>query len=88
MYHLAIEHTDLSMGNATVPKIPVEFLVKTFITSREETSLGIDDNVTDDWRERNGIPNSEGLEEMYKETLKRGRAVSTVSTAPKKLAKW
>jgi len=33
MYHLAIEHTDLSMGNATVPKIPVEFLVETFITS-------------------------------------------------------
>ena len=42
--------------------------------------MGIDETLTDDWREENNIPNTDGIEEM-REDLKRGKAELNVSGA-------
>jgi hypothetical protein len=56
MYHLAGDHTDIST-NDTLPKIPGELLVDAFITSEEERLMGIDADLTKEFREENQIWN-------------------------------
>lgn len=73
-YHLAEYHND----RATLPQIPGELLIETFISSQEEQWMGIGKDVTDSWRERNEAPDSEGIE-VIREELKRNRAASTIS---------
>ena len=46
----------------------------------QKTIMGIDETLTDDWREENNIPDTDGIEEM-REDLKRARAESNVSGA-------
>jgi len=88
MYHLATEHTDINPGSTTIPAIPGEFLVGSFITTKEEMLLGVDREVTDNWRDELGIPDSDGFKEICRDmNLKRDRPESSVSTGPKKLAR-
>ena len=42
--------------------------------------MGIDEILTEDWRDENQIPDTDGIEEM-REDLKRERAESSVSVA-------
>jgi hypothetical protein len=42
--------------------------------------MGIDEMLTEDWRDENQIPDTDGIEEM-REDLKRARAESSVSVA-------
>jgi hypothetical protein len=59
---------------------PTQLLVDSFITSKEESLMGIDEKLTKDWRDENQIPDTDGIEEM-REDLKRARAESSVSVA-------
>ena len=77
MYHLADYHADWG-GDSTLPRIPGQLLVNSFITSEEEGLMGIDEILTEDWRDENRIPDTDGIEEM-REELKRARAESSVS---------
>jgi hypothetical protein len=82
MYHLAEYHTDWGSDDLTLPRIPGQLLVDSFITSlaEEEVLMGIDEILTEDWRDENQIPDTDGIEEM-REDLKRARAESSVSVA-------
>jgi len=80
MYHLAEYHADWGSDNPTLPRILGQLLVDLFITSEEEGLMGIDETLTEDWREENQIPDTDGIEEMW-EDLKRARAESGVSVA-------
>jgi len=80
MFHLAEYHADWGSDDPTLPRIPGQLLVDSFITSEEESFMGIDATLTDDWREDNNIPDTDGIEEM-REDLKRARAESNVSGA-------
>jgi len=80
MYHLAEYHADWGSDNPTLPRIPGQLLVDSFITLEEEGLMGIDETLTEDWREENQIPDTDGIEEM-REDLKRARAESGVSVA-------
>lgn len=87
MYHITVQHSsyDSGSGSVSMPSIPGPYLVESYITSHEEALMGIEDEVTDDWREKNGVPNSDTLEEMYPDAgLKRDRAESSVSMRAKK----
>jgi hypothetical protein len=85
MYHLAENHVDIGTNN-TLPKIPGELLVEAFITSEEERLMGIDTDLTAEFREENRIPNTDGIQELQ-EKLKRTRAESTVSVDGRKRRK-
>jgi len=85
MYHLAENHMDIST-NDTLPKIPGELLVDAFITSEEERLLGIDADLTAEFRDENRIPDTDGIQEL-REELKRARAESTVSIDGRKRRK-
>lgn len=85
MYHLAENHVDIGTNN-TLPKIPGELLVEAFITSEEERLMGIDTDLTAEFREENRIPNTDGIQEL-REELKRTRAESTVSVDGRKRRK-
>jgi hypothetical protein len=63
MYHLAEDHTNVGTDN-TLPKIPGELLVDAYITSAEEGWMGIDEELTRDFREENQIPDTDGVEEL------------------------
>ena len=80
MYHLAEYHADWGSDHPTLPRIPGQLLVDSFITSEEESWMGIDEILTRDWRDENQIPDTDGIEEM-REDLKRARAESNVSAA-------
>jgi hypothetical protein len=70
---------DLSLPG--LPRIPGPGqLVDSFITSEEEGLMGIDEMLTEDRRDENQIPDTDGIEEM-REDLKRARAESSVSIA-------
>ena len=77
MYHLAEYHADWG-SDSTLPRIPGQLLVDSFITSEEEGLMGIDEILTEDWRDENRIQDTDGIEEM-REELKRARAESSVS---------
>jgi hypothetical protein len=78
MYHLTQEH---SIGD-TPPPIPGQLLIQIFITKEEERALGIQEQVTTDWRRQNNIPDSDGFEIYLQgpQVDKRDRS-DTVSTA-------
>jgi len=44
------------------PPIPGQLLIQIFITKEEERALGIEEQVTTDWRRQNNIPDSDGFE--------------------------
>jgi hypothetical protein len=82
MYHLAENHVDISTSD-TLPKIPGELLVDAFISSEEERLMGIDPDLTEEFREENRIPDTDRIQEL-REELKRARAESTVSVDGRK----
>jgi hypothetical protein len=73
-------HADWGSDDLNLPRIPSQLLVDSFITSEEEGLMGIDEMLTEDWRDDNQIPNTDGIEEI-REDLKRARAESSVSVA-------
>ena len=73
MFHLAEYHADWGSNDPNLLKILGQLLVDSFITLEEESLMGIDETLTDDWREENNIPDTDGVEEM-REDLKRARA--------------
>ena len=79
MYHFVMEHAEIN----ELPPIPPSFLVETFITSQEESLMGVKKEVTSNWRKQYDIPGTDGLEEM-KESMKRERAESNVTQPPTK----
>jgi hypothetical protein len=66
------------MGSDSLPEIPSQLIVETFITSKEENDMGIGHKATQDYREEYSIPDTDGIEEMRK----RDRGDSIVSTQP------
>ena len=80
IYHLAKYHADWgsSSDNLTLPRIPGQLLVNSFITLEEENLMGIDEILTEDWRDENQILDTDRIEEMQEE-LKQARAESSVS---------
>jgi hypothetical protein len=76
--HIIAEHSN---EDGTLPAFQGEMLVNIFVTSEEESALGIEKNVTEDWRKDNDIPGSDAIEEV-KVSLKRDRGDSTVSSEP------
>jgi hypothetical protein len=78
MFHLAEYHADWGNNNPTLLRIPGKLLVDSFITSEEESLMGIDEMLTDEWREDNNIPDTDRIEEMQ-EDLRQARAESNVS---------
>ena len=75
MYHFVMEHAEIN----ELPPIPPSFQVETFITSQEESLMGVKKEVTSNWRKQYDIPGTDGLEEM-----KRERAESNVNQPPTK----
>src|ERR1700732_4768049 len=57
MFHYAEYHADWGSDNLTLPRISGQLLVDSFITSEEESLMGIDKTLTDEWREEN-IPDT------------------------------
>jgi len=86
MYHLAETHVDIGIDD-TLPKIPGELLVNAFITSEEERLMGIEADLTAEFREENRIPDTDGIQEL-REVLKRTTAESTVSVDGRKKRKY
>ena len=78
MYHLAEYHADRGSDDLTLQRIPGQLLIDSFLTSEEERLMGIDEALTEDWRDENQIPDTDGIEEL-REDLKRARAESSVS---------
>jgi hypothetical protein len=54
--------------------------VQIFMAKEEENALGIHERVTNSWRERNNIPDSDGFQELVQNMQKRDRS-DTVSTS-------
>ena len=82
MYHLAENHVNISTSD-TLPKILGELLVDAFISLEEERLMGIDPDLTEEFREENRIPDTDGIQEL-REELKRARAESTISVDGRK----
>ncbi|THH13601.1 hypothetical protein EW146_g6638 [Bondarzewia mesenterica] len=70
MLHLAREHAS---EDGTMPEIPGQLLVDMFISTAEESAMGVEKEVTQKWRGDNQIPGSDVVEQ-----LKRDRAESSV----------
>ena len=58
MYHFVMEHAE---NNEELPPIPPSSLVETFITSQEESVMGVKKEVTSDWRKQYDIPGTKGV---------------------------
>ena len=82
MYHLAENHVNIGTSD-TLPKILGELLVDAFISLEEERLMGIDPDLTEEFREENRIPDTDGIQEL-REELKRARAESTISVDGRK----
>ena len=48
----------------TLPRIPGQLLADSFITCL----MGINETLTEDWRDGNQIPDTDGIEEMRQES--------------------
>jgi len=83
LFHFATEHAPVGQK---LPAIPPELIVETFITSKEESLMGISQEDTQKWRDDNEIPNTDGLEQLKEEisAAKREQAESTVTQPPHK----
>ena len=88
LYHMSIFHLD---ENGFLPRpFPQSLLVSTHITKVEELYLGVGEDETNDWRERNMIPDTDNLQANDEESgsqfeaspsqLERKRAASEVSS--------
>ncbi len=74
--HLCIAHID-EEGNA--PDIPAQLLIDMHVSKQEEKWMGIEEALTETWREENMIPDSDGIEfeeARAEANLKRDRALS------------
>jgi hypothetical protein len=80
MNHFLSEHAP---EGGVLPEIPPEFLIDTFITSKEETLMGISIHATSAWRTQHDIPPSDDVEVM-RQNVKRDRAESNVTQPPTK----
>jgi hypothetical protein len=52
MFHLAQYYANWGSDDPTLPRIPGQLLVDSFITSEEGSLMGIDETSTDDWNRR------------------------------------
>ncbi|RDB26634.1 hypothetical protein Hypma_005520 [Hypsizygus marmoreus] len=81
MYHLISEHAEFEGrgkgASLVMPKVPVEFIIETFITRAEEASMGVDPDATLQYRRIYDIPMSDELELV---ALARKRALSNVTS--------
>ncbi|KAJ3874253.1 hypothetical protein F5051DRAFT_336129 [Lentinula edodes] len=81
MYHLLSEHSgggDEEEGPAyTLPEVPLEFIISTFTSMKEEAALGVDEDATKEYQNMYGIPMSDDLE-----VLARKRALSDTDNVP------
>ncbi len=64
MTHLLVCHQD---EDKCLPQVPPQFLVDMHISKAEEQAMGIAEEWTDDWREKNEVPDSDGVEAAYAE---------------------
>lgn len=80
MNHFISEHVP---EGGVLPQIPPEFLIDSFITSKEEKLMGISIHGTSAWRTQHGIPPSDDVEVM-RQNVKRDRAESNVTQPPTK----
>lgn len=58
VYHLIAAH---AIDN-TWPDIPPQMMLDMFISRKEEIKMGIDEEMTMDWRQEHGIPGSDAIE--------------------------
>ncbi|KAI0066999.1 hypothetical protein BV25DRAFT_1897244 [Artomyces pyxidatus] len=78
VYHLSTEHAP-GDGDENLPKFPVEFLVDTFISSKEAELMRVEAAVTRQWRKDNRLADSDDMPEM-RDALKRERAASAIAS--------
>ncbi|KAF4567094.1 hypothetical protein EYR40_006090 [Pleurotus pulmonarius] len=78
IYHLISAH---AVSADEVPKIPLSLLVDMFVSKKEEQAMGINCEATNEFREANFIPDSDGLEVLVQDVQKRARAPSSVSNS-------
>ncbi|THH20229.1 hypothetical protein EW146_g1103 [Bondarzewia mesenterica] len=64
LFHLITEH---STDDGMLPAIPGELLMNSFISKAEESAMGIEEDITKDWRMENAMPASDISEETRKE---------------------
>ena len=67
MYHLAECHTD---PDSPPTKIPGQLVVDSWISAQEESWMGVDAEETARWRNKNEVPDTDGITEVIK-SLKR-----------------
>lgn len=82
MFHFAEEHSTINDDGET-PQVTAELLVDSFVSLAEGKALGVDEDVTRAYRQKNDIPDSDEIEVMRSE-LKRDRAASSVSVGARK----
>lgn len=67
-----------------LPPVPSQLMIDMFISRREEALMGIEDEVTLNWREENEIPGSDFIEDLrVEEQQKRGRSGTLSVVEPK-----
>ena len=64
MTHIMLTHSD-KKGN--LPSLPAQLVVDMHITKAEETSMGVDEEYTEEWRDDYGIPGSDDIQEREEE---------------------
>ncbi|KAJ3532202.1 hypothetical protein NMY22_g7837 [Coprinellus aureogranulatus] len=79
IYHMIEKHMS---DDDTLPPFPLEMLVSCHISRIEEKALGVPQEITTDFRDKNHLLHSDGIEEAKEELLKRERAESTSTTQP------
>ncbi|GBE77387.1 hypothetical protein SCP_0102600 [Sparassis crispa] len=76
-----------SKEDGTLPPIAPQLLVDMHISRAEEAFMEIDEQVTEEWRLENEIPNTDVIEETREGLAqKRNRAPSTVVKQPRRKA--
>jgi hypothetical protein len=77
MCHLTENHADWGSDDLSLPRIPGQLPVDSFITS-EEGLMGIiasDEMLTEDWRDENQILDTDGIEDMREQSQSRVKHV-------------
>ncbi|GBE90151.1 hypothetical protein SCP_1801750 [Sparassis crispa] len=84
LFHITMEH---SKEDGMLPPIAPQLLVDMHISRAEEAFMEIDEQVTEEWRLENEIPNTDVIEETREGLAqKRNRAPSTVVKQPRRKA--
>lgn len=85
--HLLYNHPEEVTGEHNMyklPPVPGQLMIDMFISRREEALMGIEDEVTLNWREENEIPGSDFIEDLrVEEQQKRGRSGTLSVVEPK-----